>query len=58
MLFNSYIFLLGFLPLVLLGFACLAGRYDRATVLFLVIASLRTIIRERAPSLPPNVAML
>jgi len=40
MLFNSYAFLLGFLPLALLGFAWLSGRYERATILFLVLASL------------------
>jgi alginate O-acetyltransferase complex protein AlgI len=39
MLFNSYAFLLVFLPLVLLGFAWLSGRHQLATVLFLVVAS-------------------
>ena len=40
MLFNSYIFVLGFLPLTLGIFALLAGRYAQASAWFLVLASL------------------
>ena len=40
MLFNSYVFVLGFLPLTLGIFALLAGRYAHASAWFLVIASL------------------
>jgi len=40
MLFNSYAFLLGFLPLTLLGFCWLTGRHERATILFLALASI------------------
>ena len=40
MLFNSYIFVLGFLPLTLGIFALLTGRYAQANVWFLVLASL------------------
>jgi D-alanyl-lipoteichoic acid acyltransferase DltB (MBOAT superfamily) len=40
MLFNSYIFLLGFLPLALLGFSALTRRRARAAAVFLVAASL------------------
>src|SRR5262249_42526757 len=39
MLFNSYIFLLAFLPLTLAAFALLSGRYAGATVALLVAAS-------------------
>ena len=40
MLFNSYAFVLGFLPLTLGAFALLAGRHARASAWFLVLASL------------------
>ena len=40
MLFNSYAFVLGFLPLTLGVFALLTGTYARASAWFLVLASL------------------
>jgi alginate O-acetyltransferase complex protein AlgI len=40
MLFNSYAFMLGFLPVTFCVFAILAGKYARTSAAFLVLASL------------------